>query len=247
MLLKLLDSFVAHILTGSRFSMARFVLFDIDGTLTDSAGAGRRALNQAMLEVTGIEDGFRGVGFAGKTDLLIIREGLEKLGLGSGDRTISLVASRYLASLRAEVAKGGGHVKAGARELIEGLQRTDGHILGLLTGNLEEGARIKLEPFGLNRYFALGAYGDDGQDRNVLLPIALKRLREQRGISLNPRDCLVIGDTPKDVECARVHGAFSLAVATGPYPLEVLRETGADLVVPDLSGTAQLLAWMRRL
>jgi phosphoglycolate phosphatase-like HAD superfamily hydrolase len=226
--------------------MLRFILFDIDGTLTDSAGAGRRALNQAMLEVTGIEDGFREVGFAGKTDLLIIREGLEKLGFEAGKAMISRVADRYVANLRTEVAKGGGHVKAGARELIEGLQSTDGCILGLLTGNLEEGARIKLEPFDLNRYFSMGAYGDDGEDRNVLLPIALRRLREQRGLSLNPSDCLVIGDTPKDVECARVHGALSLAVATGPYPLEVLQETGADLVVPDLSGTARLLAWIRR-
>jgi phosphoglycolate phosphatase-like HAD superfamily hydrolase len=160
--------------------MLRFILFDIDGTLTDSAGAGRRALNQAMLEVTGIEDGFREVGFAGKTDLLIIREGLEKLGFEAGKAMISRVADRYVANLRTEVAKGGGHVKAGARELIEGLQSTDGCILGLLTGNLEEGARIKLEPFDLNRYFSMGAYGDDGEDRNVLLPIALRRLREQR-------------------------------------------------------------------
>jgi len=224
----------------------RFILFDIDGTLTDSAGAGRRALNQAMLQATGIEDGFRGVGFAGKTDLLIIREGLEKLGLDPSDPMISLVAGRYVANLRTEVAKGGGHVKVGARELIEGLQNSDACVLGLLTGNLEEGARIKLEPFGLNKFFSVGAYGDDAEDRN-LLPIALLRLREHRGMSLNPNDCLVIGDTPKDVECARVHGTPSIAVATGPYPLEVLQETGADLVVPDLSGTAQLLAWIQRL
>lgn len=225
----------------------RFILFDIDGTLTDSAGAGRRALNQAMSEATGIEDGFRGVDFAGKTDLLIIREGLEKLGLDARGSMISLVAGRYVANLRSEVAKGGGHVKVGVRGLIEGLQNRDGCVLGLLTGNLEEGARIKLEPFGLNQVFSVGAYGDDAEDRNLLLPIALQRLREQRGLSLNPNDCLVIGDTPKDVECARVHGAPSIAVATGPYSLEVLQETEADLVVPDLSGTARLLAWIQRL
>ena len=228
-------------------AVPRFILFDIDGTLTDSAGAGRRALNQAMFQVTGIEDGFRGVDFAGKTDLLIIREGLEKLGFEVGDHMISLVADRYVANLRSEVAKGDGHVMVGVRELIEGLKNTDGCVLGLLTGNVKEGARIKLEPFGLNQFFSVGAYGDDGEDRNLLLPIALLRLREQRGISLNPSDCLVIGDTPKDVECARVHGAFSLAVATGPYPLKVLKETGADLVVPDLSATSQLLAWIQRL
>jgi phosphoglycolate phosphatase-like HAD superfamily hydrolase len=225
----------------------RFILFDIDGTLIDSAGAGRRALNQAMLDVTGIEDGFRGVHFAGKTDLLIVREGLEKLGLDPSDPMISLVAGRYVVNLRSEVARVGGHVKVGVRELIESLQNTDGCVLGLLTGNLEEGARIKLEPFGLNRFFSVGAYGSDAEDRNLLLPVALQRLREQRGMSLSSSDCLVIGDTPKDVECARVHGARSLAVATGPFPLEVLQKTGADLVVSDLSGTARLLAWIQRL
>jgi phosphoglycolate phosphatase-like HAD superfamily hydrolase len=224
----------------------RFILFDIDGTLTDSAGAGRRALNLAMREVAGLEDGFRGVGFAGKTDLQIIREGLEKLGLDTRDRMISTLAARYLANLKMEVAKGGGHVNVGVRELLHALQNMDGYVLGLLTGNLEEGARIKLEAFGLNHFFPVGAYGSDAEDRNLLLPIALRRLREQLGLALRPRDCVVIGDTPKDVECARIHGAPAIAVATGPIPLEILRATGADLVLSDLSDTAGLMDWIQR-
>ncbi len=225
----------------------RFILFDIDGTLTDSAGAGRRALNLAMGEVTGLEDSFRGVGFAGKTDLQIIREGLEKHGLDARDRMISTLAARYLFHLQREVAKGGGHVKVGVREILRSLEDTDGCVLGLLTGNLQEGARIKLEPFGLNSFFALGAYGSDAEDRNLLLPIALRRLRERDGLFLTSHDCVVIGDTPKDVECARIHGASSIAVATGPCPIETLRETGADLVLPDLSDTAGLIDWIQRL
>jgi len=225
----------------------RFILFDIDGTLTDSAGAGRRALNLAVGEVTGLEDSFRGVGFAGKTDIQIIREGLEKHGLDTGDHMISTLAARYLVHLQREVAKGGGHVKVGVTELLRSLEDTDGYVLGLLTGNLEEGARIKLEPFELNSFFGLGAYGSDAEDRNLLLPIALRRLRERDGLVLTPRECLVIGDTPKDVECARVHGAPSIAVATGPVPLKVLRETGADLVLPDLSDPARLLDWIQLL
>jgi phosphoglycolate phosphatase len=224
----------------------RFILFDIDGTLTDSAGAGRRALNLAMGEVTGLEDSFRGVGFAGKTDLQIIREGLEEHGLETRDSMISTLAARYLVHLRREVAKGGGHVKVGVRELLQTLQKTDTHVLGLLTGNLEEGARIKLEAFELNRFFPVGAYGSDAEDRNLLLPIALRRLREQLGLPLRPCDCVVIGDTPKDVDCARIHGAPSIAVATGPIPLEILRETGADLILADLSDTAGIMDWIQR-
>jgi phosphoglycolate phosphatase len=225
----------------------RFILFDIDGTLTDSAGAGRRALNLAMGEVTGLEDSFKGVGFAGKTDLQIIRGGLEKHGLDTRDRMIATLAGRYLVHLQREVAKGGGHVKVGVRELLQTLQDVDGHLVGLLTGNLEKGARIKLEPFQLNHFFPVGAFGSDAEDRNLLLPFALRRLRDQLGLPLSPHDCVVIGDTPKDVECAHVHGALSIAVATGPISLEILRETAADLVLADLSDTAGLVAWIRRL
>jgi phosphoglycolate phosphatase-like HAD superfamily hydrolase len=133
------------------------------------------------------------------------------------------------------------------KDLLRSLKNTDSYVLGLLTGNLEEGARIKLEPFELNPFFALGAYGSDAEDRNLLLPIALRRVREQLGLPLRTGDCVVIGDTPKDVECARVHGAPSIAVATGPIPLEVLQETGADLVLSDLSDTAGLMDWIQRL
>jgi phosphoglycolate phosphatase len=227
--------------------MRRFILFDIDGTLTDSAGAGRRALNLALGEVTGLEDSFQGVGFAGKTDLQIIREGLEKHGLDTRDRMVSMLAGRYLVHLQKEVGKGGGHVKVGVRELLQTLQNMDGYLVGLLTGNLEEGARIKLEAFKLNHFFPVGAFGSDAEDRNLLLPVALRRLRDQLGLPLGPHECVVIGDTPKDVECARVHGALSIAVATGPISLEILRETAADLVLADLSDTAGLVTWILRL
>ncbi len=224
-----------------------FVLFDIDGTLVSLDGAGSRSLNRAMEEILQVTDGFRDIDFAGKTDLQIIREGLGRLGLADRDDLMHSLLDRYLVHLRAEVSTGRGHVKVGVRELLQALEDLGGIYLGLLTGNAETGARIKLEPFGLNRYFPVGAFGSDGEDRNLLLPIAVQRLREVGSVSVSHEHCVVVGDTPKDVECAFIHGASSIAVATGPYPLNELENTEAGLVVPDLSNTEEIVEWIRNL
>ena len=225
--------------------MHTFVLFDIDGTLVSLDGAGSRSLNRAMAELLRVTDGFRNIDFAGKTDLQIIREGLGTLGLADRDDLMHSLLDRYLVHLRAEVSTGRGHVKIGARELLAALQDL-GIYLGLLTGNVEVGARLKLEPFGLNRYFPVGAFGSDSEDRNLLLPIAVKRLQEARSASVSYEHCVVIGDTPKDVECAHIHGASAIAVATGTYPLKELEKTDAELVTADLSNTEKIVDWIRR-
>ena len=226
--------------------MPTFILFDIDGTLVSLDGAGSRSLNRAMEELLQITDGFRGIDFAGKTDLQIIREALGTLGLTDGDDLMHSLLNRYLVHLRAEVSTGRGHVKKGIRELLPALQNLEGIYLGLLTGNAETGARLKLEPFGLNRYFPVGAFGSDSEDRNLLLPIAVERLQEETSASVNYEHCVVIGDTPKDVECAHVHGASAVAVATGTYPLKELEKTAAELVTADLSDTEKIVDWIRR-
>ncbi len=224
--------------------MPKFILFDIDGTLIDSGRAGSRALKLAVEELTGISNGFQGVDFAGKTDLQIIREVLWNLGLHSRDGLISSLIDLYLVKLRAEVPRVTGHLKPGVNELLLVLQGRKDFFLGLLTGNLEEGARVKLGPFGLNPFFQVGAYGSDEEDRNMLLPVAVRRLHEREGVLIDYRDCIVIGDTPRDVTCARVHGSRCLAVATGPYPIEVLKKTEADLVVSELSDRGLILRWI---
>ena len=134
-----------------------------------------------------------------------------------------------------------GHVKAGIREVLDTLEGREDIRLGLLTGNIEQGAMLKLKTFGLERYFDIGAFGDDDADRNKLLPIAVNKLRERKSLTVSFRDCMVIGDTPRDVECSRPYGAFSVAVATGPYPLNVLSEAGADVLFKDLSDTEGFL------
>jgi phosphoglycolate phosphatase-like HAD superfamily hydrolase len=226
--------------------MLTFVLFDIDGTLVSVDGAGGRSLNRAMQELLGVTDGFRQIDFAGKTDLQIIREGLGTLGLVDRDDLLHSLLDRYLVHLRTEVSTGRGHVKNGVRELLPALQDLEGIYLGLLTGNAETGARLKLKPFGLNQYFRVGAFGSDSEDRNVLLPIAVQRLQESESISVSHDRCVVVGDTPKDVECAHVHGASSIAVATGTYPLKELEKTDSELVVADLSDTETIVEWIRR-
>jgi phosphoglycolate phosphatase len=226
--------------------MTKFVLFDIDGTLVSLDGAGSRSLNRAMEEILQVTDGFRGIDFAGKTDLQIIREGLGTLGLTEQDDLLHSLLDRYLVHLRAEVSTGRGQVKKGVRELLSALQELDGVYLGLLTGNAEVGARLKLEPFGLNRFFPVGAFGSDSEDRNLLLPIAVQRLQGLESVSLSHDRCVVIGDTPKDVECAHVHGASAIAVATGTYPLNELEKTDAELVIANLSDTEKIVDWIRR-
>ena len=224
----------------------RFVLFDIDGTLIGIDGAGSRSLNRALLELSGVQDGFRSINFAGKTDIQIVREGLSRLGLVDEHRLFQPLMDRYLAYLRQELPKGNAHVKVGVNRLLKTLQSLEGVYLGLLTGNVETGARLKLAPFELNQYFSVGAFGSDSEDRNLLLPIAVRRLQESESIAVSYERCVVVGDTPRDVECAQVHGASCIAVATGAYSIGELRRTEADLVIPDLVNTKQIVDWISK-
>lgn len=221
--------------------MNNLVLFDIDGTLIDPGGAGRRSVSNAFYQMFSIRDAFAGITMAGKTDIQIIKEGLSVHGLPSGDGALSSIVSQYLKNLRIEINNKGKHVMPGVVELLNALKTTDGYWLGLLTGNIERGARIKLGAFGLNEYFPVGAFGDDNEDRNRLLPIAVEKLRKTENIDINYSDCIVIGDTPKDVQCSKPFGATSIVVSTGPYSYESLLETGADYVLRDLSYAMDLI------
>lgn len=226
--------------------MATFILFDIDGTLIDSGGSGMIALNRALEDVAGIKEGFQGINCAGKTDLQIIRETLTKHGLDFERSLVAEFRMVYLGHLQQAVARGLGHVKPGVNTLLQKLGADSQFFLGLLTGNTAEGARIKLEPFDLNAHFPTGAFGSDEEDRNRLLPLAVRRLRQSTGVSVDFSQCVVVGDTPRDVECAKAYGACSIAVATGPYGLPALLETEANLVLEDLSNTTRVVEWLRR-
>lgn len=221
----------------------KLLLFDIDGTLMDSGGAGTRALEAAFKDVLGLDAAISGwprIPLAGKTDPQIIREVMHKHGLSFSHDLSESILFVYLNHLSREIEGNGKSVKPYIFKALDALSSHEGIAIGLLTGNIETGARIKLSSLGLMDYFKFGAYGSDQEDRNLLLPEAVSRFRAMRGINVEYADCIVIGDTPRDVECAKIHGARALAVATGPYSVSELISTEADAVVEDLGETGPL-------
>jgi len=221
--------------------MPKLVLFDIDGTLVLTGGAGVRAMTRACDEIVGSSNALHGVAVAGRTDWIILSDALERMGRDLDAQLFAALRDRYVTYLRDEIQVPGHGVKAvmpGIQALLDDLQARDGVYLGLLTGNFEAGARIKLEYFDLWRYFQCGAFGDDAADRNALVPFAVSRAREGGVPDLAPHDILVVGDTPHDIACARAVGATPVAVATGMFTTEQLRDSGADIVFRDLSDTA---------
>jgi phosphoglycolate phosphatase-like HAD superfamily hydrolase len=220
------------------------ILFDIDGTLTLTGGAGMRAMNRACADVVGHDAALNGVALAGRTDWIILDDILRNAGRTLDATLLDQLRRRYVAHLAEEIQLPGTGVKdmmPGIRPLLDALQRREDVALGLLTGNFLEGARIKLEYFDLWKYFPCGAFGGDSANRNDLVPVAIRRARECGIADVQPSDVLVVGDTPHDVACARVAGATPVAVATGGYSVEQLRETGAEIVFRDLSDTAAFL------
>ncbi len=213
----------------------KLLLFDIDGTIIDSGEAGTRSLNLAFEELFSIPDGFKDISMAGKTDIQIMKEALYRHGIENDNGHIKALCEAYIRHLRHQIENPRRHIKPFIRESLSFFSNDKGLALGLLTGNIREGAMIKLSPFGLEKYFPFGAFGDDDEERNALLPIAVRRFMSLSGREIDYRDCVVIGDTPRDVECAKVHGAFAIAVATGPYSYDILLKTGADLVLRNIS------------
>jgi phosphoglycolate phosphatase len=229
--------------------MRKLVLFDIDGTLVLTGGAGLRAMNRACSELVGHTEALSGIPVAGRTDRIILADVAARMGRTLDDELLTVLRDRYLAYLREEILAPGvmpsaeslgprGGIKAvmpGIRELLDALQRRPDVFLGLLTGNFEEGARTKLAHFDLWRYFRCGAYGDDAEDRNALVPIAVERARRCGLPEIPPGEILVIGDTPHDIACARAADAVAVGVATGGFTVDELRASGADIVFKDLS------------
>jgi phosphoglycolate phosphatase len=220
----------------------KYILFDIDGTLIDSGGAGTRALDLAFEEMFSISGAFSSVNMAGKTDMQILEEGLKLHRIDSPNGAVPEFFRTYIRHLRRIIDTRKGHVKPGIKKALQFLRPNNGCILGLLTGNIEEGAMVKLKAFGLDSFFETGAFGDDSGDRNKLLPIAVDKLHRRNSLKIGFRDCVVVGDTPRDIECSKPYGALAAAVATGPYSSGVLTDAGADVVFEDLSDTERFIS-----
>lgn len=216
----------------------RLVLFDIDGTLVSARGAGRRAFKAALELVFGTAGAIDEYDLRGKTDPRIVFEVLEAAGFPRENVKPRLdeVFEAYARDLVAEIGDGTGVVTLpGVADLVRRLDRTEGALIGLLTGNIEEGARIKLEPTGLWPYFPVGAFGSDDLDRRRLPSLAARRAQALSGHAFAPQDVVVIGDTPHDIDCARAFGAVAVAVATGQYAREQLLGERPDLFFDDLA------------
>lgn len=225
------------------------ILFDIDGTLVLTGGAGMRAMNRACEDLVRSENAMAGVTFAGRTDWSILDDILRKHGHTLDELLMDELRRRYVTHLEEEIQLPGRGVKdvmPGIRELLDTLQARADVRLGLLTGNFIDGARIKLDYFDLWKYFPWGAFGDDSANRNDLVPIAVTRARAHGIDDVLPANVIVVGDTPNDIECARAASATPVGVATGSYTMEQLRAAGADIVFDDLSDPRRFLDLLRR-
>ena len=215
-------------------------LFDIDGTLVDTGGAGMAALKEATLEVFGHEG--PPLDLAGSTDLGIVANIHAHFEIEPTRERIEAYFKVYHGRLDWNLSHGGfpGRVLDGVHELLAGLSDHPDATVGLLTGNTAGGAAAKMRHFGLAGHFPFGAYGCDHADRNRLGPIALERAALHAGRNFTAAETWVIGDTPKDIACAHAIGARCLAVATGQFSATQLADHGADQVVETLG---QAISW----
>lgn len=224
----------------------RLVLFDIDGTILLTGGAGKRALSRALTEVfgaTGPDDH----PFGGKTDPQIARELMRIEGHRDAhiDERMDDVLTRYVRYLREDLDDHADRVRVlpGVCELLDALEARDDVVVGLLTGNHIEGARMKLDAVGIDiRRFRVSAYGSDHEVRGELPAIAQRRAREELGLDVAGPDVVVIGDTPADIDCGRAIGARAIAVATGHFTVDQLRAHEPAAVFRNLADTEAVVS-----
>jgi phosphoglycolate phosphatase len=215
------------------------VLFDIDGTLLSASGVSARALAEALGQTFGTTGPMEAYDYSGKTDPLIVRELMASAGFSHDEigrrmaPTLSLYQERLAGVLRPE------HVrpKAGIVPLLAALRADERVTLGLLTGNLEPCARLKLEPLGINEHFPFGAYGSDHEDRHRLPAVAVGRAHAATGVRFEGKSIVVVGDSIHDVRCGRGLGVRAVAVASGKTSLETLAGESPDALVTDFGDT----------
>jgi phosphoglycolate phosphatase-like HAD superfamily hydrolase len=221
--------------------MRRLVLFDIDGTLLTADGAGRRAIRDALQEVFGTTGPVGRYDFAGRTDPQIARDLLGMAGLDAATIEAGLprLFDLYVANLEREIRGVAVRALPGVRELLDRVEGAGGEVvLGMLTGNVREGARLKVDAAGLGfARFRVGAFGSDHADRPELAAVAARRAREATGTEFRGKEIVIIGDTPHDVSCGEALGVRTIATATGTYRADELAACRPDHLFPDLADT----------
>jgi len=220
----------------------KLILFDLDGTVLWSDGAGRAAIHQALTDEIGTAGPIDGVPLAGRTDMAIARELLRAANHPDAERDdcVKRVCDRYVELLEGELQSSERNIRVyvGVRELLETLGLRKDAVVGLLTGNVEHGATLKLKAAGVDpEQFRVAAYGSDAYSRDALPPIAVSRAGVVMGNIPRGHDVVIIGDTPADMTCGKWIGARAIGVATGPFEVAELEEAGGYAVFSDFSYT----------
>ena len=220
----------------------RLLLFDIDGTLIDSSGAGLRSLKSVLRHKFGVIDDLAGVEIAGRTDTGIVHQILRKQNIAVTEENTAAFLAHYLEFLANELPRRQGRVLPGVTELLSRLQARPQNVVALLTGNLRRGAQLKLAHYGIWDFFEFGAFADDHHDRNCLGPFAQERACAAYSMEFAATNIDVIGDTPHDIACGKAIGARTIAVTTGSFSREQLGEHQPDFIFPDFSEVEKVMA-----
>ncbi|MSU65092.1 MAG: hydrolase [Opitutus sp.] len=222
--------------------MKKLILWDIDGTLIVSQGAGVRAMERAFTKRFGLPGDLTKIDWAGRTDSWLSAEVLRYNGITPTTDNCHDFLEAYLELLPGELREGAqGQVLPGVFELLEILHHRTDVVQGLLTGNLRRGAEFKLTHYKVWHYFEFGAFADDSPHRNDLGPHAVRRARERHAIDFTPENTFIIGDTPHDIECGKVIGARTIAVATGRHTVAELAAHQPTNVFSNFANTAEFL------
>jgi phosphoglycolate phosphatase len=219
----------------------RLLLFDIDGTLIHSGGAGVQAIKRVLAERFAFNDDLHDIEIAGMTDSGIVISILNKHKIPATPENITAFLDSYVHFLSLELPRRKGKLLPGVLELLKRLKSRKHLVLGLLTGNVSRGAQLKLEHYGVWHYFEFGAFADDHHDRSRLGPFARARANEKHGREFSADEIDVIGDTPRDIACGKALGARTIAVATGTWSRKKLAEHHPDFLIDDLSDVDRLI------
>jgi len=225
------------------------ILFDIDGTILLTEGAGVHSMGDAGRELFGDRFTVQGIDFSGRLDSLIWKDLVDLNGVENSDANHDRFRATYGKHLHRRLHDSPTvKLLPGVKDLVHQLAAVEPVTLGLLTGNYPETGRLKIERAGLDPdLFSVAAWGIDGATRRDLPRVAMQRHRQQSGLMIEPDQVVIIGDTPHDIDCANHNGCRSVGVATGAFDLAALRECGADLAVENLSDTAMVVNWMLQL